>query len=179
MTHYLTTPNGNVTIRVATVDDAPHLLALRLEALTIHPEAFAADIDKTAEAGENAWVEQITENTCTESGSIVIACTANEVIGMTGIVRGHWPKTRHSGMLWGVYVSPNWRGYKIGAAIVNGCVEWGATHNLTVVTLGVTNSNLPAICCYTACGFKEYGVVRRAILYNSNYYDELLMYKLI
>ena len=73
MTNYLTTPKGNVTIRTATVDDAPPLLALRLEALTKHPEAFAADIDKTAVGGENAWVERITENTSTESGSIIIA----------------------------------------------------------------------------------------------------------
>ena len=40
----------------------PSLLALRLEALSKHPEAFAADIDKTAAAGENAWVERIIEN---------------------------------------------------------------------------------------------------------------------
>jgi len=179
MTNYLTTPKGNVTIRAATVDDAASLLALRLEALTIHPEAFAADVDKTAAEGENSWLERITDNTRTESGSIVIACTANEVIGVTGIVRGHWPKTRHSGTLWGVYVSPNWRGNKIGAAIVNGCVEWATAHNLTVITLGVTNSNLPAIRWYTACGFKEYGDVPRAILYKDNYYDEQLMYKLI
>ncbi len=179
MTNYLTTPGGNVTIRIATVDDAPSLLALRLEALTKHPEAFAADIDKTAAAGENAWVERIIENASTDSGSIIIACTANELIGMTGIVRGHWPKTQHSGTLWGVYVNPNWRGYKIGAAMVNECAEWATAHNLTVITLGVTNSNLTAIHCYTACGFKVYGVVPRAILYNGNYFDDLLMYKLL
>ena len=56
---------------------------------------------------------------------------------MTGIVRGHWPKTQHSGTLWGVYVSPNWRGYKIGAAMVNECAEWATAHNLTVITLGL------------------------------------------
>ncbi len=175
----LTTPQGEVIIRNATPDDADLLFALRLEALANHPEAFTADMDKTAASGIIAWSERITEYASTQSGTIIIARAADELIGMSGIVRGHWPKTEHSGELWGVYVKPDWRGYTIGEAIVNACIEWAIEHNLTVVNLGVTNSNLPAIRCYTACGFSEYGVAPRAIRYNGIYYDELLMVRLI
>ena len=176
---HLSTPKGEVGFQIATVPDAAALLALRLEALAIHPEAFAADVDKTAADGEKVWVERIIEYTNTKSGAIIIALAVDELIGMSGIVRGHWPKTQHSGTLWGVYVKPDWRGYKIGEAIVNGSVEWAIENNLTVVTLGVTNSNTSAIRCYTQCGFKVYGTAPKAILYDSQYFDDLLMVKLI
>ena len=179
MATHLTTAKGKVSLRMATMGDAASLLALRLEALTRHPEAFAADIDKTAADGEHAWAERIGEYASTQTGAILIAHTADMLIGMSGIVRGHWPKTQHHGTLWGVYVSPEWRGYKIGEAIVNGCVGWAIDHALTGITLGVNSTNKAAILCYAACGFIEYGVEPKAILYNGNYYDELLMVKLI
>ena len=95
--------------------------------------------------------------------AIRIACSGDDLIGMSGIVRGHWPKTRHNGTLWGVYVKPKWRGYHIGEAIVNGCIKWAKENNLTVVSLGVTISNVSAIRCYARCGFKEYGTSPKAI----------------
>ena len=179
MTTHLPTSKGEVTIRIATIEDATSLLALRLEALAMHPEAFAADVDKTVADGEEAWAERITEYANHQSGAIMIACTGDDLIGFSGIVRGHWPKTQHSGSLWGVYVKPDWRGYKIGEAIVKACIEWAIENNLTVVTLGVNSSNTSAIRCYTRCDFKEYGIAPKAILYNGTYYDDLLMVKLI
>jgi GNAT superfamily N-acetyltransferase len=147
MTSHLITPRGEITIQDATIEDAASLLALRLEALAMHPEAFAADVGKTAADGEEAWLVCIAEYAESHSGAIIIAREGKLLIGMSGIVRGHWPKTQHSGNLWGVYVKPDWRGFKIGEAIVNGCIDWAIENNLTVVTLGVTDSNIAAIRC--------------------------------
>jgi ribosomal protein S18 acetylase RimI-like enzyme len=175
----LSTPKGDITIRIATAEDVASLLVLRLEALTMHPEAFAADVDKTVADGEKVWVERIIEYSHTKSGAIIIACLADELIGMSGIVRGHWPKTRHSGSLWGVYVKPDLRGYKIGAAIVNGCIDWAIENKLSVITLGVTSSNAAAIRCYARGGFTVYGTELKTIYLNGIYYDELLMSKIL
>ena len=175
----ISTPRGEITIRLAKEEDAASLLELRLEALTLHPDAFAADVEKTAAAGAEAWVERIHEYAKDQSGAIIIAFVGNKLIGMNGIVRGHWPKTRHSGTLWGVYMSPSWRGYHVGEAIVEGCVEWAVGNNLTVVTLGVIISNIPAIRCYAHCGFTVYGIQPRVTFYNDIYYDDLLMVKVL
>ena len=96
---------------------------------------------------------------------------------MGAILRGHWPKTRHSGILWGIYVTPELRGQKIGEAIVKQCVEWATANQLSVVTLAVVTSNTAAIRCYYACGFLEYGIAPRALFHKNTYYDELLMYR--
>ena len=179
MTSPIFTPKGEVNVRIATVQDAVTLLALRLEALAMHPEAFAADVDKTAAEGKMVWVERLIEYANTKSGAIMIAQARDEQIGMSGIVRGHWPKTQHSGNLWGMYVKPDWRGHKIGDAIVSGCTTWAIENKLTVITLEVTSSNNSAIRCYNRCGFEAYGIAPKAIFYNGTYYDNMLMAKLI
>lgn len=173
------TPKGDTTIRMATPQDAALLLKLRLEALTMHPEAFAADVDKTAADGVEAWVKLINDNSMSHSGTISIACSDTELIGMVGITRGHWPKTRHFGTLWGVYVKPGWRGYHISEAILDEINTWACENEIKVVDLGVTESAESALHCYSRCGFKEYGIEPKVIFYNGNYYDQVLMVKLL
>src|SRR4030042_6276873 len=96
----LTTPKGLISFRIASTEDAAMLLELRLEALSSYPEAFAADAAMTAADGAEMWVQRITDYAMTQSGAISLALAGDELVGMAGIVRGHWPKTRHSGTLW-------------------------------------------------------------------------------
>ena len=179
MTTSLSTPRGQITIRAAELPDSTSLFELRLEALTHDPEAFAADVEKTTARGVKAWEELITEYFRDQSGVIIIACDGDKLVGMNGIVRGHWTKTRHAANLWGVYITPDYRGLRIGEAIVKGCLEWAVEHDLMVVTLGVISSNVPAIRCYAHCGFTTYGIQPKVTFYNGIYYDELLMVKLL
>ena len=179
MTHLYPTPKGDTTIRLATPEDAALLLELRLEALTVHPEAFAADVDQTAADGVEAWVKLITDYAMSHSGTISIACSDTELIGMAGIIRGHWPKTRHFGTLWGVYVRPTWRGYHIAEAILDEMIKWACEYEIKVVYLGVTVSEQSAIHCYSRCGFTEYGIEPKVIFYNGNYVDQVLMVKFL
>jgi RimJ/RimL family protein N-acetyltransferase len=175
----LSTPKGEISIRQAVPSDAPDLLALRLEGLSVNPEAFAADVEKTTADGPQAWVERLNQYAAGDSGAILVATAGTKLIGMNGVVRGHWPKTRHSGSLWGVYVTPGWRGLHVGQAIVNGCVDWAVQHELTVLTLGVIISNVPAIRCYARCGFTVFGIQPRITFYHGVYYDDLLMSRLL
>jgi hypothetical protein len=62
MSHYLATPRGPITIRLAQEDDSNLLHALRIESLNAHPEAFAADIDKVTADGVAAFEKLIAAN---------------------------------------------------------------------------------------------------------------------
>ena len=179
MLFQISTPKGQITIREATPEDAGQLLALRLESLMNHPKAFAADVAQTTSDGVKAFVDRITEYKQTHAGTIIIALATAELIGMTGIACGHWPKMGHGGGLWGVYVRQDWRGCRIGESMIKGCIDWAKQNHLSVVYLSVTLSEIPAIRCYTRCGFREYGIEPRTLLVDGQYYDQLLMYKLI
>jgi RimJ/RimL family protein N-acetyltransferase len=179
MTHVFSTPKGDINVRIATPEDATPLLKLRIEALSMHPEAFAADVDKTTADGAEAWVERILEYEKNQSGAITIACAGDDLIGMTGIVRGHWPKTLHSANIWGVYVNPDWRGLHIAEKIMDECITWAQEHGVVVVKLGVITGISSAIRCYTRCGFTVYGTEPKVTHHNGVYYDELLMVRSI
>ncbi len=179
MPHLFPTPKGDLTIRLASLEDAASLLDLRLESLTLQPEAFAADIGKISVDGVGAFEKLIADNARTQAGCISLACTDAELIGLAGITRGHWPKTRHFGVLWGVYVKPAWRGFHICEAMIDEIFEWVAENGMSVIYLGVTVSEKSAIRCYSRCGFAEYGIEPRAILYQGIYYDQVLMVKLL
>lgn len=171
----LSTSRGNITIRPALVDDAARLLDLRLEALSAHPVAFAADFDATKERGAEAWVERIRQNAALGEGVIYVASVGDDLIGMTGVYREHWPKTRHAGLIWGVYVRPGWRGLRVADALLGECMTWARAQGMTILKLGVVTSNLPAIRSYARCGFAVYGVDPQVIRYQDAFHDELLM----
>jgi RimJ/RimL family protein N-acetyltransferase len=175
MTALLTTPMGIVSIRPAVATDAAQLRELRLESLAAHPEAFAADYVISSAESTRFWSRRVSDYEAQKSGVIYLAATGERLIGMTGLVRGHWPKTRHGGTLWGVYVNHEWRGLGVAEAIIHGCLTWAEEHDLTVVKLAVVTSNTAAIRCYGRCGFSVYGVEPQVIYHNGTYLDELLM----
>jgi RimJ/RimL family protein N-acetyltransferase len=177
MSHLLTTPRGTITIRPALPEDAAMLRELRLEALARHPEAFAADYAATAADPAEAWAEMINKNTESNRGVICVAAVEGRLIGMTGLARGHWPKTCHDAMIWGVYVSADWRELHVAEALIQECVAWAQAHGVRLVKLGVVTTNTFAIRCYARCGFTVYGIDPQVIFYNDVYSDELLMAK--
>ncbi len=179
MSQHLTTTHGNITIRSATLQDADALFNLRLEALAAHPEAFAADVELTKNKGVQAWAHQVNNDLQEGSGIILTAWAGKKLIGMTGLGRGHWPKTQHSAVIWGVYVNAAWRGLRIADAMLEECLKWAVTHGILVLKLGVVTTNTAAIHCYERSGFKIYGTEPKTIQVDGKYYDEHLMARLL
>lgn len=177
MSKRIKTPKGIIAIRSAIPDDAVALRELRLEALANHPEAFAADYASTAAEPVELRVERVANNAIENMGVVCVASAENQLIGMSGLVRGNRPKTCHTGTIWGVYVKADWRGFHVAEAMVQECIAWAQEHGVTVVKLAVITSNTSAIRCYARCGFTVYGIDPKVIYYNGVYYDELLMVK--
>jgi RimJ/RimL family protein N-acetyltransferase len=179
MATQLRTHKGTIVIRPALPEDAAAVRALRLEALAAHPQAYGADYAATQAGPTAEWAERIDRYAQQAEGILSIATTDEGLIGMFGLVRGHWPKTRHSANFWGAYVREAWRGLRVAQALVEGCVDWARAHEIEVVKLTVTTVNTPAIRCYTRCGFAVYGIEPRALCYDGLCYDELLMVKVL
>lgn len=175
----LETRKGIISTRQAVPGDAAALRELRLEALANHPIAFAADYALTENEAKDIWVQYINGYAENDSGVVCVAEVNGLLIGMAGLVRGKWPKTRHSGIMWGVYVRAEWRGLDVAGAIINACSSWGRDHGLEIIKLGVTTINTAAIRCYDRCGFTIYGTEPKVIYYKDEYYDEFLMVKFL
>jgi ribosomal protein S18 acetylase RimI-like enzyme len=179
MSSVLMSPKGAITIRSASAEDAGPLRELRLEALASHPEVFAADHAATAAETIERWARLVTDYALDNKGIVCVASTENRLIGMMSLVRGHWPKTRHSGEVWGMYVRADCRGLRIAEALMDECTAWARMQGVVIMKLGVVTTNAPAIRCYERCGFKAYGTDPKVIHVNGAFYDELLMAKSI
>lgn len=179
MTPTLITPRGPITLRHAVPADAPAVRELRLAALAGEPIAFSADHETTAAQPAETWAERIAKYAEDSAGVIAVADADGHLVGMAGLARGHWPKTRHLGEIWGVYVKPEWRGFHVGRALIEECATWARANGLVILKLGVAKINAPAIRCYTRSGFAVCGEDRMALCVDSVYHDELLMERVL
>ena len=173
MNRSITTPRGRITIRHATPADAMPFRELRLEALQDSPIAFSADYQKNLDHTAKYWEDRLTMQE--DEATIFLAEHEGKLIGMTGTARGSSPKTRHGAWIWGVYVTPEWRGLRIAEELIKSCFTWAKAREIVVVKLGVALTNTSAIRCYERCGFVTYGTEPRAISYQGKFYDEFLM----
>ena len=171
--HNISTPHGIITLRQAVETDAMAFRELRLEALQNNPLAFSSDFSANANQPDQFWLERM--QNLGDKEAIILAEQDNSPLGMSGIQKGYSLKTQHSGMIWGVFVKPAWRGAGIAQYLVEACIEWGKNHAVTVVKLGVAATNIPAIRCYARCGFAIYGIEPQAKIYESAMVDEILM----
>jgi RimJ/RimL family protein N-acetyltransferase len=169
------TPLGTVVIREANLAEAASFRELRLEALQNSPIAFSADYQKNFNQPAKYWEDLLSPHP--DESTMFIGEYGGSLIAMTGVMRGNAPKTRHSAWVWGVYVTPQWRGLHIAEEIINSCIDWAKARNVVLIKLGVAAVNQPAIHCYERCGFKIYGTEPRAVLVDGEYYDEYLMFK--
>lgn len=166
---------SDFSIRPTRKSDAPALRDLRLEALRLHPEAFGADYAASLAWSEAEWEARAERGAGNKSEMLVVAEAESALIGMTGLFCGDSPKTRHAGVIWGVYVQKAWRGRGVADALLGAATDWACTHKLRLVKLSVVTPNAPAIGCYVRAGFTVYGLEPEAIYCGGLYYDELLM----
>jgi ribosomal protein S18 acetylase RimI-like enzyme len=74
------------------------------------------------------------------------------------------PKTRHKGLLIGMFVHESCRGQGAGAALVQAALACArARPEVRLITLTVTEGNAPAIGLYERCGFRAFGTEPMAI----------------
>lgn len=173
MTKSISTPRGAIVIRQSNLADAQNFRELRLGALQDSPTAFSMDYEKASNQSIKHWEDTLIMND--QESAIFFAEHNGQLVGMTGIARGRSPKTRHSADVWGVYVTPAWRGLHVAEEMIKCCLEWARARAVVIARLGVTTINKPAIRCYERCGFTSYGTESRALFLEGRYYDFYMM----
>jgi RimJ/RimL family protein N-acetyltransferase len=162
-------PQNLIKVRRLETHDVTSYRELRLEGLKSHPEAFASAWEDEAGKPTPWWAERLETNTVL-GGWI----DDSPLLGVAGFRVHGAAKLRHKGVLWGMYVRPQARGTGLAAALVQQVVEQAQTL-VEEICLTVVDSNTAAHRLYSAAGFKQYGLERRALKVGSEYYDEVLM----
>jgi RimJ/RimL family protein N-acetyltransferase len=162
-------PQKLFKIRRLEAHDATRYRELRLEGLKNHPSAFSSSWED--EAGKPAawWTERL--NASTVLGGWI---DNSPLLGVAGFRVQNGIKAQHKGVLWGMYVRPDARGTGLAARLVQGIIEL-ARPLVEEICLTVVASNTAAHRLYSAAGFEQYGLERRALKIGDAYFDEVLM----
>jgi RimJ/RimL family protein N-acetyltransferase len=161
-----------VSIRLLQPSDAQAYRDLRLEALRSSPEAFGSSYEEEAPLA----LETIEARIPSSGPNAIFGAFADKaLVGMAGFAVYDRMKARHKGLMWGVFVKPEWRRQRVGKALVQRVIDH-ASRNVIMLEASVGITNESARRTYHGLGFKPYGIERKAIRVGDTFYDEELLY---
>lgn len=100
----------------------------------------------------------------------------SQLVGIASLLRNQGAKSRHKGLIVGVYVKEGWRAKGVGRALLTKLLDIARSQpGLERVTLTVGTSQAAAKRLYLSLGFEVYGLERRALKVGENYFDQELM----
>ena len=158
-------------IRVLTPEDAISFAKLRRERLEESPRAFAESLAEH----DVLPLSKIAERLAGSSDNFVVGAfnPKAELVGMAGFARNPRLKSRHKGIVWGVYVRPRWRGSGVGQALLQELVKQARkASGLEQIHLTVSTSQTAARRLYQSLGFEVFGHETHALKVDGEYVDE-------
>ena len=149
--------------------DAESFRQLRRERLIEEPRAFAESVEEH----DALSLENIRTRLRHASGEnfVVGAFEGDELIGMAGFSRSPRRKSRHKGVIWGVYVRASARGRGVGRAILSALID-RARGEVEQIQLSVSVGQTAARALYESLGFEVFGRERHALKVDGEYVDE-------
>lgn len=168
---------GRYIIRSLTGEDASAFITLRAKGLELSPEAFGESLEEFKAQSLDAVTQRLL---AAESyGGFTLGGFRDDgtLVGVVGMRVQQGIKSRHRGLVWGMFVSPEERGNGLGRALLEECVARSRrVHDLEQLMLSVVVDNVAATNLYRSVGFEVYGKDPRALKVDGRDLDEYLMW---
>lgn len=149
-------------IRRLTPDDAGPYRELMLEAYEQAADAFTSTAEERRDAPASWWIGRIAP--ASGLGESFGAFVDGRLVGTVAIEYAAKPKTRHAGLVIGMYVQPAERRRRVGLALMHAALAAARERpHLVALRLTATEGNDAAIRLYESVGFRAWGVEPMAI----------------
>tara|TARA_R110000868_G_scaffold13409_20_gene62673 strand:+ start:5928 stop:6449 length:522 start_codon:yes stop_codon:yes gene_type:complete len=163
------TPREAIVYRRLEAADALIYRQLRLDALRLSPSSFGGLFEEEQAKDVSEFVDAIGRNAIFGAWN-----GTGDLVGTVGLFARAGVKLLHKGVLFGLFVAPDWRTKGIGRALVQHVIR-EARSSMEALQLAVATPSTSAVRLYRECGFREYGLERRALKIGGEYVDEYLM----
>jgi ribosomal protein S18 acetylase RimI-like enzyme len=162
-----------MTIRFLGSDDLAAYRELRLAGLKESPTAFGSSNVEEAELPLTEFATRMRPSEKPDNGIFGEFVEDRGLVGILGFAREYRVKRSHIALLWSMYVSPEFRGQRFGAALVDEAIAHARKlGSVRQIVLSVTANNVVAASLYRSRGFERYGLERDAICVDGKYFDE-------
>lgn len=157
----------SITVRPLTSDDAPAVQPLRLQALRVHPLAFASSPEDAPDVA--GWAKRLAN---TQNGRSFGAFIDNELVGMVWVGREERAKRAHWAKIGAMYVAPQARGHGAGEQLLLTAIDYVRKQaGVIAVKLAVIKGNDAARRLYVRLGFEAYAHEEKFLQVDNKFYD--------
>ena len=166
-----------MNIRTLHASDASDFQRLRLAGLLEAPSAFASNYQEE----KDRTIEQVQEHLVGPSETYMIGGFQEcELLGVVGVGRQQRVNERHMAFIRSMYVAPQARGQGFGRNLLSAALaQVSLWHGVEQVKLSVTATNQAAVHLYRSVGFVAVGCLPRALRLGNEYFDELIMIRVM
>lgn len=156
-------------IRPLAASDVAAFRQIRLQAISDSPSA----VWPTYEEEARRTVKEIEARILKTDTQVVFgAFIDSELAGIAGLRRESLDQVRHKAVLWGVFVSPDWRRHGLARKLFARVQSFALEEGVLQIQLCVNAENVRARNLYRSLGFKSFGVEPRAMRVGDKYFDE-------
>jgi ribosomal protein S18 acetylase RimI-like enzyme len=168
-------PSGALEIRPLTRADVSAFQVIRRERLEREPRAFAESLTEHDSTPVEAIARRL-ESSSPDNFVIGAFAPGGHLVGMSGFARNPREKSRHKGLIWGVYVQPTWRNHGVARAMLLELIKRvKANAGIEKILLTVSADQTSAKRLYGSLGFEVFGQEKHALKVDGRFVDEDLM----
>lgn len=139
---------SEITVRALTEDEWEIYRTLRLKALQESPEAFVADHDDEAQEPEEFWRARMRRSVR------LVAESDGDNVGVASIGDATESESENGGQLFGLWVSPQWRGRSVAANLVRQGARIAEDQGFARLFYWVGSDNGRAVAFASSFGFR-------------------------
>lgn len=164
-------------IRKLQISDTSAYRELRLEALQVSPEAFGSDYEESLQRPNSDFAARLQDR----PGEFMLGAFDDlRLVGIVNLSHRSGTKVRHKADVYQMFVTPSCRGKRIGRSLMEYLIgEAEKTESIEWLCLSVVLGNDAAVNLYESLGFQPYGVEVQALKIGENYFDEVLMARVV
>jgi ribosomal protein S18 acetylase RimI-like enzyme len=160
-----------MTYRKLNRGDVVEFQRLRLFGLRESPAAFGSSFEESSVLSRQSFESMLDFSDA--DGAVQGAFDGGRLVGVGGLKRETRLKEKHKGIIWGLYVDPEFRNRGVAREIMQRLVEQArAMTDLVFVKLTVLASNEPAKRLYEKLDFIKFGCEPKALLIEGKLFDE-------
>jgi len=158
-------------IRRLNASDAKAYQEIRLKALKNHPEAYGSSFEE-----ESAFSIEVFEQRLSNPENLTWGAFFDEHLsGVVTLMTSTRKKTMHNASIVAMYVDDIYRHQGVGSFLLKQAITQAKSKSILNLYLTVTTTNQAAKKLYTSHGFITYGIEKKGLKIDQQYFDSELM----